>query len=89
MKITEKLAAVTLTTALMLAACAPAATSPSLDSLANTVSNIEPVTLILANASAEDTVTGLMSHRFAELVYELSGGTMVVDVFPNSQLGGD
>jgi len=51
--------------------------------------DIEPHTFTLANASPDDTVTGLFSHEFARLVSELSGGAMTVDVFPNSQLGGD
>lgn len=51
--------------------------------------DIAPHTFTLANASPDDTVTGLFSHEFARLVSELSGGAMTVDVFPNSQLGGD
>jgi len=51
--------------------------------------NIDSVTLTLAHASHEDTITGLMALHFAEQVEELSGGAMKVDVFPNSQLGGD
>ncbi|MCL2399425.1 MAG: TRAP transporter substrate-binding protein [Defluviitaleaceae bacterium] len=53
------------------------------------IDNVEPHNFILANASPEDTVTGLFSNKFARLIYEISGGAMVVDVFHNSQLGGD
>lgn len=50
---------------------------------------VEAANMILANASPEDTVTGLFSNEFARLVNELSGGTMTVEVFHNSLLGGD
>ena len=61
--------------------------------LATSACNAPPengvTTFVLAHASPEDTVTGLVATRFADLVYEQSAGTMVVEVFPNSQLGGD
>lgn len=44
---------------------------------------------ILATASPEDTVTGIFANKFAEAVYELSGGELEVQVYHNSTLGGD
>ena len=44
---------------------------------------------VLATASPEDTVTGLFANKFAEMVIELSGGEMRVQVYHNSTLGGD
>ena len=44
---------------------------------------------VLATASPEDTVTGLFANTFAELVEELSGGEIRVEVYHNSSLGGD
>jgi len=93
------LVAFALVLALVVAACggpsAPAPTPPAAPPDApaadagDVVEGVEPANFILANASPDDTVTGLFSHEFARLVGEISGGAMVVDVFPNSQLGGD
>ncbi len=44
---------------------------------------------VLGTASPEDTVTQIYAEKFAEQVYELSGGTMKVQVYANSSLGGD
>lgn len=43
----------------------------------------------LATASPEDTVTQLYAVKFAEEVDRLSDGTMKIEVYPNSTLGGD
>jgi len=56
---------------------------------ADVIEGVDSASFILANASPEDTVTGLFSNEFARLVNEMSGGAMVIDVFHNSQLGGD
>ena len=95
-----KITAFALAAALMLAACtptpapapapAPATPAPAADPVAEPIDDdIAAASFILAHASPEDTVTGLFSERFADLVDQLSGGAMSVDVFPNSQLGGD
>jgi tripartite ATP-independent transporter DctP family solute receptor len=44
---------------------------------------------VLGTASPADTVTGLFAEKFAEEVEELSGGTLKVQVYHNSTLGGD
>ncbi len=44
---------------------------------------------VLATASPEDTVTQIYAETFADQVYELSGGTMRIQVYSNSALGGD
>ncbi len=44
---------------------------------------------VLGTASPEDTVTHIYAETFAEQVYELSGGTMRIEVYSNSALGGD
>ncbi len=44
---------------------------------------------VLGTASPEDTVTQIYAETFAEQVYELSGGTMRIQVYSNSALGGD
>jgi len=67
----------------------PTAPTPAATPPADIVEGVDAATFILANASPEDTVTGLFSNEFARLVNEISGGAMVVDVFHNSQLGGD
>lgn len=41
---------------------------------------------VLATASPEDTVTQLFSERFAQEVEELSGGEILIKVYPNSTL---
>lgn len=43
----------------------------------------------LATASPEDTVTQLYAEKFAERVSELSNGSMRIQVYANSTLGGD
>lgn len=43
----------------------------------------------LATASPEDTVTQIFAEKFAEEVDRLSNGTMKIQVYPNSTLGGD
>lgn len=43
----------------------------------------------LGTSSPEDTVTQIYAEKFAEEVYELSDGQMVIQVYPNSVLGGD
>ncbi|MCD8089183.1 MAG: TRAP transporter substrate-binding protein [Clostridiales bacterium] len=43
----------------------------------------------LGTSSPEDTVTQIYAEKFADEVYELSGGTMKIQVYPNSTLGGD
>lgn len=43
----------------------------------------------LATASPEDTVTQLYAEKFAQEVDRLSGGSMKIEVYPNSTLGGD
>ena len=44
---------------------------------------------VLATASPEDTVTGLFANKFAEMVGQLSGGELRIQVYHNSTLGGD
>ena len=44
---------------------------------------------VLATASPADTVTGLYAEKFAEMVEELSGGELRIQVYHNSALGGD
>lgn len=43
----------------------------------------------LATASPEDTVTQIFAEKFAEEADRLSGGTLKIQVYPNSTLGGD
>ncbi len=43
----------------------------------------------LATASPEDTVTQLFAEKFAERVSDLSNGSMRIQVYANSTLGGD
>ncbi|MCI9124191.1 MAG: TRAP transporter substrate-binding protein [Eubacterium sp.] len=43
----------------------------------------------LATASPEDTVTQIFAEKFADEVYERSGGWMKIQVYANSTLGGD
>ncbi len=44
---------------------------------------------VLGTASPEDTETQIYAEKFAEEVYELSGGEMRIEVYANSSLGGD
>ncbi|QFJ55906.1 TRAP transporter substrate-binding protein [Pseudobutyrivibrio xylanivorans] len=43
----------------------------------------------LGTSSPEDTVTQIYAEKFADEVYRLSDGKMVIQVYPNSVLGGD
>ena len=43
----------------------------------------------LGTSSPENTVTQLFAEKFAEEVYQQSGGTMKIQVYPNSVVGGD
>ncbi len=43
----------------------------------------------LGTSSPEDTVTQIYAEKFADTVYELSDGSMKIQVYPNSVLGGD
>lgn len=43
----------------------------------------------VATASPEDTVTHIFAQRFADEVSRLSNGSMKIEVYPNSTLGGD
>ncbi len=43
----------------------------------------------LGTSSPEDTVTQIYAEKFAEEVDRLSGGTMKIQVYPNSVIGGD
>ena len=45
--------------------------------------------LYLAHASQTDTVTDIFAMKFAELVEQKSKGRIEMNVYPNSQLGGD
>lgn len=46
-------------------------------------------TFAVTNDSAEDTVTHLMTVKFAELLKQKSGGSYNAEVYPCGQLGGD
>lgn len=73
----------TLTTALLMGL--------SLSSCASTTAVSESQTYAwpLGTSSPEDTVTQIYAEKFAEEVYRLSDGQMVIQVYPNSVLGGD
>ena len=43
----------------------------------------------LGTSSPDDTVTQLYAEKFAEEVYRLSEGSMRIQVYPNSVVGGD
>ncbi|MBR5637629.1 MAG: TRAP transporter substrate-binding protein [Pseudobutyrivibrio sp.] len=43
----------------------------------------------LGTSSPEDTVTQIYAEKFADEVYRLSDGQMIIQVYPNSVLGGD
>jgi C4-dicarboxylate-binding protein DctP len=49
----------------------------------------EPTVIKFSHVVAENTPKGLMAQRFQELVAEKTGGEVVVEVYPNSQLFGD
>ena len=49
----------------------------------------EKYELYLAHASQTDTVTDIFAIKFAELVEQKSNGRIKMNVYPNSQLGGD
>lgn len=46
-------------------------------------------TWVLGTSSPEDTVTQLFAEKFADEVSELSGGTIEIDIYPNSTIGSD
>ncbi len=49
----------------------------------------EPVVIKFSHVVAENTPKGQMANKFKELVEEKTGGAVVVEVYPNSQLFGD
>jgi C4-dicarboxylate-binding protein DctP len=49
----------------------------------------DPVVLKFSHVVAENTPKGQMANKFKELVAEKTGGSVVVEVYPNSQLFGD
>ena len=67
------------------------ALSIGLTSCSNTtaVSETQTYAWPLGTSSPEDTVTQIYAEKFAEEVYQLSDGQMVIQVYPNSVLGGD
>ncbi|SHI63201.1 TRAP transporter substrate-binding protein [Pseudobutyrivibrio xylanivorans] len=52
-------------------------------------SDVQTYAWPLGTSSPEDTVTQIYAEKFAEEVYRLSDGQMVIQVYPNSVLGGD
>jgi len=48
-----------------------------------------PITIKFSHVVAENTPKGQMANKFKDLVAERLGGTVVVEVFPSSQLFGD
>ncbi len=44
---------------------------------------------IIANASPEDTVTGIFTNKFVEEIERLSGGEIQIKAYHNSSIGGD
>jgi C4-dicarboxylate-binding protein DctP len=58
--------------------------------IATTVATADdPVVLKFSHVVAENTPKGQMANKFKELVAEKTGGSVVVEVYPNSQLFGD
>ena len=51
-------------------------------------SEYEPVNLAMAVNGTDNQIDSLVANYFAELVLERSGGSVVVDVFPNDTLAG-
>lgn len=49
----------------------------------------EPVVIKFSHVVAENTPKGQMANKFKDLVAEKTGGSVVVEVYPNSQLFGD
>jgi C4-dicarboxylate-binding protein DctP len=49
----------------------------------------DPVVIKFSHVVAENTPKGQMANKFKELVEEKTGGSVVVEVYPNSQLFGD
>jgi C4-dicarboxylate-binding protein DctP len=49
----------------------------------------EPVVIKFSHVVAENTPKGQMANKFKELVEQKTGGSVVVEVYPNSQLFGD
>lgn len=76
---------------MMLAGCgSPSKDDLSKDSAAgNEQTSSQRYAWPLCTASPEDTVTQLYAEKFAQEVDALSEGTMKIQVYPNSTLGGD
>jgi len=72
-----------LSTALLISLSFTACTTSS------AVSDTQTYAWPLGTSSPEDTVTQIYAEKFAEEVYRLSDGQMVIQVYPNSVLGGD
>jgi C4-dicarboxylate-binding protein DctP len=49
----------------------------------------DPIVMKFSHVVAENTPKGQMANKFKELVAEKTGGSVVVEVYPNSQLFGD
>jgi len=54
----------------------------------NSVNASEPLTLKLAHISSHEGPMGVGGDRFAENLKQVSGGKMVVEIFPKGSLGG-
>ena len=72
-----------LSTALLISLSFTACTTSS------AVSDTQTYAWPLGTSSPEDTVTQIYAEKFADEVYRLSDGQMVIQVYPNSVLGGD
>ena len=73
-------------------ACAPAAAPPAADGAApgaapEAADGLQPRSWRLGHNSSDWGTWNQGALRFAALLYEYSGGMMVLDVFPNAQLG--
>lgn len=92
MTISKKLlAAAGITAALVLTACTPAAqTTPSADAptgdLTDVLSEMDPVTLSLADIANESSADGRALARFAELVEERTNGKVSFELYFSSSL---
>ena len=76
----------------MLAACGSTAASSTATSATSTAestaaSSDEAVTLRLGHTQPTDHQVNITAERFAELVNEYSGGSVTVEVYPNSTFG--
>ncbi len=49
----------------------------------------DPIVIKFAHVVAENTPKGQMANKFKDLVAEKTGGKVIVEVYPNSQLFGD